>query len=142
MAKSERTRSTFVPAKMPIASWPLVADTTRYPLVLSKNESTERSCSLSSTQRMIFFGRIWGAHSLFIVKVAWRQYEPYPACAGVGTRSPWPFWPQRRIRLQSAISYAEPRCAVEAFWRTHDKTQATPFNAEPGMVSSPLAELH
>jgi hypothetical protein len=43
---------------MPIASWPLLADTTRYPLVANMNLSTESSCSLSSTQRMIFFGRM------------------------------------------------------------------------------------
>src|ERR1039457_3507061 len=61
MEKSLNTRSTWVSEKMSMASRPLVADTTRYPLVASMNLSTESSCSLSSTQRMIFFGRmIWG----------------------------------------------------------------------------------
>src|SRR5580704_4709243 len=51
---------------MPIASWPLLADSTRYPLVASMNLSTDSSCSLSSTQRMIFLGlMIFGAHSFF-----------------------------------------------------------------------------
>ena len=61
MAKSASTRSTCIPANMPIASWPLVAGTTRYPFVDSMKLMTESSCSLSSTQSITFFGRmVWG----------------------------------------------------------------------------------
>src|SRR5208337_2133853 len=48
---------------MPIASCPVEAETTRYPLVASMNLSTESSCSLSSTQRITFFGRMMGKYA-------------------------------------------------------------------------------
>src|SRR5579863_2293422 len=44
---------------------------TRYPLVASMNLSTESSCSLSSTQRMIFLGRMmFGVHSFIQIRLA------------------------------------------------------------------------
>src|SRR3954453_7773843 len=49
-----------------MASAPLLAETTRYPLVESINVSTESSCSLSTTQRMIFLGRMMMGHTPLI----------------------------------------------------------------------------
>src|SRR5215469_3328717 len=79
MAKSVSTRSTAISEKIPIASWPLLADTTRYPFVDSMNFKTESSCSLSSTQRMTFFGRMTSAYSFTLKSCVQRQHDSLPA---------------------------------------------------------------
>src|ERR1035441_1220047 len=71
---------------MPIASWPVQAETTRYPLVESMNLSTESSCSLSSTQRFTFFGRMSGKAPLmlqFVLAVAWEHFTHARSCGAL-----------------------------------------------------------
>jgi hypothetical protein len=70
---------------MPIASCPVTAETTRYPLVASMNLSTESSCSLSSTQRITFFGRMMGKNSLV-------QCQSCNVCFRQATLRPCPLW--------------------------------------------------
>jgi hypothetical protein len=70
---------------MPMASCPLQAETTRYPLVASMNLSTESSCSLSSTQRMIFLGRMVGGQllgAIFFVRMGTLRPRPLQQRAG------------------------------------------------------------
>src|SRR5581483_3350423 len=64
---------------MPMASGPLLAETTRYPLVASMNLRTDSSCSLSSTQRMIFLGRmVRGFSPCFPFFTKRGQYTAFP----------------------------------------------------------------
>src|SRR5580698_9834963 len=101
MLKSASTRSIWFAEKRLIASCPFEAETTLYPFVESMNLSTDSSCSLSSTQRITFLGRmVWGSAPCFVSRALVLTLR------GFATRRQYDSSPLLKERAREAFSVA------------------------------------
>ena len=126
-------------ANMPIASWPLVAGTTRYPFVDNMKLMTESSCSLSSTQSITFFGRMmWGYHSFF---KTFKAFAPATcrharsnggfACCIVGPI----YCDGASLSIRIVVTSVVSRCCVQPWRAPQSRKKTTGKRSTPSQLS-------